>query len=133
MRDRARLQDALLVLLLVLGYMGQRGERVGLGSSFGERIVAMSCPMSAEAPHLISAEASCVLPPAGSFVGDEPPPASSPHGDVVGRSRRLSAESESGQDTVWADSSLCLPVGNKVAFDASRPNVVGDSDDDEEE
>ena len=88
---------------------------------------------SAEAPHLISAEASCVLPPAGSFVGDEPPPASSPHGDVVGRSRRLSAESESGQDTVWADSSLCLPVGNKVAFDASRPNVVGDSDDDEEE
>ena len=97
---------------------------------------------------------------ADSDTGDEPPaPAPSPspppsptrdttstatatashghgHGSRRSRRRRRRSSTQSQEwgatDTAWIDSQLGVPVGSKVAFDASRPNVVGsDSDDDE--
>ena len=115
----------------------------------------------AERPHLLTDDddvtGSAILgerarvPVASS--DEPPPPSASPRGSTPGTvpSRnsdgRGSANAWGAQDAEWLDSELGVPserhgraaprraapvpVGNKVAFDASRPNVVSSDDDDD--
>lgn len=83
-----------------------------------------------------SAAAAAAAAGAGRSQDEPPPPASSPRGSIPD-TRRSSTDGSlwGAQDAAWLDSHLGAaaqpPLGNKVAFDASRPNIVASDDDNE--